>query len=464
MKQTVSTEQIEKVAVCLKQLKDDPVKFVKVFFDVEPDEWQAEALNALAHGENVAIRSGHGVGKTCLLAWIVCWFLSTRPHAKIPCTAPTNHQLHDLLWAEISLWLSKSPILKYFISWTATRVGIVGSEEKWYAVARASNKPENLAGFHAQHLLYVVDEGSGVSDKIMEAVDGALSTEGALIVMAGNPTQLSGYFYNAFHKARKLFHTIHISSEKSKRVSKDYPLMMAEKWGRDSDIYRVRVNGDFPSKEATGFIGLDVVELAIQRWYDQTEDSGVCEIGVDVARFGDDETVFVVRRGGRVELLEPHSGWSTTQTSGRAIQLIKEYNATAIKIDDTGVGGGVTDNVTENVAEQNLNCNVVPCNFGGEGDEHYANYATVMWANLKDMLKAGELLLPNDDDLTAQLTTRRYSLTSKGKIIIERKEDMKKRDLPSPDRAEAVALAFAQPIQNEIMHVGIPVILSVKTH
>lgn len=140
------------------------------------------------------------------------------------------------------------------------------------------------------------------------------------------------------------------------------------------------------------------------------------------------------------------------------------WGASAIKIDDTGVGGGVTDQVSETLADQSINCAVCPINFGGEGDEHYHNFATVMWANVRDLLKAGELALPNDDDTIAQLTTRRYFITSKGRIAIERKEDMKKRGLPSPDRAEAVALAFAQPIVKETPRVAPPLILTVRAH
>lgn len=434
--------QAQQIAAALEGYRTDSIGFVRHYFGATPDEWQAEALRAVDAGENVAIRSGHGVGKTTLLAWVAIQTTSCFPFTRVPCTAPTQHQLSDLLWAEIALWLNGSP-LKHLLKWTATRLSAVGYEDSWFAVARASNKPENLAGFHAKKLRYIVDEGSGVANNIMEVVDGACTTADAQIIMAGNPTQRAGYFYDAFHKSRSQWHNIHISSEDSPRVSREYCETMAAKWGRDTDVYRVRVLGDFPLAEATGFISLDLVEAAVTRWHDGGYDDGPCEIGLDVARYGDDETCFAVRKGGRVLLLEPHRGWSTTQTSGRAIQLIREYNADSIKVDDTGVGGGVVDMLVDSAPAE---CEVVPCNFGGAGNDDYDNASTIWHANLKDLLLAGQLALPDDDDLVAQLTTRRYGLTTKGKIIIESKKDMKRppRNLPSPDRAEAVALAFAQ--------------------
>jgi hypothetical protein len=413
-------------------------------FRAEPDPWQAESLNALARGENASTRSGHGVGKTAALAWTVLWFLATRPYCKIPCTAPTQHQLHDLLWAEISLWLGRSPILSKIVNWTATRVGIVGAEETWFAVARSCAKPENLAGFHADHLLYVVDEASGVPDEIMATVDGALTGENSQIIMAGNPTRLSGYFYDSHHKARSLWHTIHVSSENSPRVTEKYAAEMATKWGRDSDVYRVRVLGDFPSAESNSFIPLDIVEAAAARWHDGSEQDGVRELGVDVARFGDDKTVFALRCGSRVEKLVGYHGLPTTETAGIAWRMAIDNRVTAIKVDDTGVGGGVTDILQDNSSQMLSDIAIIPCNFGGEGDEYYHNSSGVWWGALKDMLLRGELEIPDNEDLIAQLSTRHYSMTVKGKIALERKEDMKKRGLPSPDEADAVALAFAQ--------------------
>jgi len=239
---------------------------------------------------------------------------------------------------------------------------------------------------------------------------------------------------------------------------------MAAKWGEDSDIYRVRVLGDFPRAQSDSFIGLDLVEAAVRRGLDGGYDDGVVEIGLDVARFGDDETVFAIRRGGRVLPIESVRGWDTMKTAGRAVQLIREYAPRRIKIDDTGVGGGVVDRLNELVAEGIIhNCDICPMNFGGTGDDDYHNAVSLWHGLLKDLLKAGECVLPDDEDLIAQLTTRKYGLNSKGRIVLEDKATMKKRGLPSPDRAEAVALAFAAPQTVEQKRIAMPLIAAVKT-
>ena len=434
---TIDPAQITKAGELLRSVADDPVRFFRAILGIDPDPWQCEALEALARGENVSIRSGHGVGKTTLLAGIVLWFLTTRPNCRIPCTAPSQHQLSDLLWADISKWLRASP-LKDLVNWTATRVGIRDSEESWYASARSCAKPDNLAGFHETFLLYVVDEAPGVPDSIFQVIDGASTTEHAQIIMAGNPTQRSGYFHDSHTKHRKLWHTIRVSSEDSVRVSDDYPAQMAAKWGKDSDIYRVRVLGEFPLAESNSFIRLDLVERAVAAWHDAQPD-GVDELGIDVARYGDDETCFCIRKGGYSLPLESHRGWSLTQTTGRAVQLIREHRIKAVKVDDSGLGGGVTDGLIE----ANTGAAIVPMNFGGPGNEDYDDYGTRMWAKARDMLQKDELALPDDSDLIGQLTTRRYVITSKGKCRLESKADMKKRGLPSPDKADAFVLALA---------------------
>jgi len=430
------------IAKILNSYTRNRIGFVQHFFKINPDPWQAEALSALDAGENVAIRSGHGVGKTAFLAWVTIHGVVCNAYAKLPCTAPTQHQLRDLLWAEIAYWLNRS-LLRDFLTWTATSLSVKGFEESWFAVARSSRKPENLAGFHAPKLIYVVDEASGVADNIFEVVDGAQTTKNSQICMAGNPTQRAGYFYNAFHKNRKSWHCIHVNSETSPRVTKEYCEQMAAKWGKDTDIYRVRVLGEFPEAENDTFISLPLVEAAILRFQQNMERelSGPIELGVDVARYGDDETVFCLRQGIRAIHLEAHRGWSTTTTSGRAIQLINQYNAEACRVDDTGVGGGVTDNLRED-CDLIKDCQTIPSNFGGPGDKHYANATGVMWGNIRDLMQIGELEIPDDDDLAGELTTRRYRLNSKGLIVLEPKEDMKKRGLPSPGKADALSMAF----------------------
>ena len=176
----------------------------------------------LAANPMTAVRSGHGIGKSAVQAWAIIWFICTRPYPKIPCTAPTQHQLYDILWAEVSKWLRSNPALQREIIWTQERVYMAGAKEEWFAVARTSNTPDALQGFHSESLLFIIDEASGVDDKVFEPVLGALSTEGARLLMCGNPTQLQGFFYDAFHKNRAEYHTIHVDDRNSPRVSQEY--------------------------------------------------------------------------------------------------------------------------------------------------------------------------------------------------------------------------------------------------
>ena len=433
---------------------DDPVAFVQDVLQADPDEWQCETLGALATKPKVSVRSGQGVGKTALEAWSVIWFLCCRPNPKVICTAPTRQQLHDVLWAEIAKWL-EGTLVKNFLKWTKTKVYMIGSEERWFATARTATKPENMQGFHEDYMLFVVDEASGVADNIMEAILGTLSGAENKLLMCGNPTRTSGVFYDSHHRDRMDYHTLKVSSYDSKRTNKDNIASLLRKYGEDSDVARVRIFGDFPKAEPDAFISLFEVEKAVKRKVYVDDDgnldipySAVLSIGVDVSRFGSDETVIYSRIGKKVLGFESFRGQDLMRTTGEAIriarELMRKYSKLhcTINVDDTGVGGGVTDRLNEVVYEEGYNMTINACNNGGSSSsDAYENWGAESWATLKELLE--DIEIPDDDELVAQLTSRKYELTSKGKIKLERKEDMKKRGLPSPDRADGLVLAFA---------------------
>jgi hypothetical protein len=189
----VPVETLERLInpATIADFKEDPLLFVKSIFRVSPTSQQEEVLRKFRDSPAVAIKSGHGVGKTAMEAWLILWFLFLNPMARIPCTAPTQAQLHDILWPEINLWLNRS-ILQRYISWSKSRVSIIGQDETWFAVARTSNKPANLQGFHGQALMYVVEEASGVPQEIMEVIEGAMTNVGARLLMAGNRRRSPG--------------------------------------------------------------------------------------------------------------------------------------------------------------------------------------------------------------------------------------------------------------------------------
>ncbi|HCL4603267.1 TPA: phage terminase large subunit [Clostridium botulinum] len=436
---------------------DNPVAFAEDMLDFHPDEWQSKVMMDIANGSKVSVRSGQGVGKTGLEASIIIWFLCCRPFPKVVAIAPTMQQLYDVLWAEVAKWLNKSKV-KDFLKWTKTKIYMIGEEERWFATAKTATKPENMQGFHEDYMLFIVDEASGVSDPIMEAILGTLSGAENKLLMCGNPNKTSGVFYDSHNRDRSHYKTHKVSSLDSPRTSKENIEMLKDKYHEDSDVYRVRVLGEFPKGELDTFIALEYAELAAQ--YELEAIDFILHFGVDVARYGDDETIIAPRIGDKVFKLNSYSKQSTMVTVGYIIKTFKEYfskypflKRCKVKIDDTGVGGGVTDRLEEIVKEENLPIDVIPVNNGGESyDLYYANLGTCIWGEVRDILEENfsahmrnekpKIQLPRDEKLISQLTTRKYKITSKGKLIIESKKDMKKRGLTSPDRADAVALTF----------------------
>ena len=283
--------------------KDNPLIFVRDVLGATPEPWQAEALEAIGRHDRVSIRSGHGVGKTSLHAWLVLWFLLTRKNCKVPVAANSQDQLRDTIWPEIAKWHRQLPeALKAMIDVQAERVVVVQDPEGAFAVRRTASKdnPEALQGFHAEHLLFLIDEASGIPDVVFEVGMGALSTPGAKVVMAGNPTRSSGFFYDTHHSLRHRWHTMHVSCLDVPRAQGHIEDIRA-KYGDNSNAWRVRVLGEFPTADDETVIPLDLVLSAVGR---NVSSQSYCPVwGVDVARFGDDRTAIAKRQANH--LLEP---------------------------------------------------------------------------------------------------------------------------------------------------------------
>lgn len=440
---------------------DHPVEFVEDIIGAKPDPEQAKILRSVAKNPMTSVRSGHGVGKSTVEAWVVIWFLATRPFPKIPCTAPTQHQLFDILWAEVSKWLRNNKALANELVWTKEKVYMRGYPEEWFAVARTASKPDALQGFHADDVLYIIDEASGVDDDIFEPVLGALSTPGARLLMCGNPTQLSGFFYDSHNKNRASYATFHIDGRNSSRVSQDFVQTIINMYGEDSDVFRVRVAGDFPLQEDDIFIPLSLVENSIMTEFSPRKTPDLVHIGCDVARFGDDKTVIGYKVDEQATFYKKRQGQDTMKTADDIIacgeMLMKKYNLRdqiPVKVDDGGVGGGVVDRLRQikrNQPERFWWLDVIPVKFGQRiQHKYYYDSTTYMMSIVKKLLstydeddgtrKPCELVLPDDNDLVAQLSTRRYTMTETSKLRIESKKDFKKRSQVSPDEADCLLL------------------------
>ena len=437
----------------------DPVAFARDVCKFNPDANQAAVMMDVADASRVTVRSGQGVGKTALEAVIALWFMTTRPFARVVATAPTRQQLHDVLWSEIEKWRSKSPLLSTILKWTKTYVYMVGFEKRWFAVARTATKPENMQGFHEDNMLFIVDEASGVAEPIMEAILGTLSGPGNKLLMCGNPTQTSGTFYDSHTTDRALYRTHKISSRDCARTNKDNIAAMERKYGKDSNFIRVRVDGEFPLQDDDVFIPMSMLDRSIHSDWTLTKPVKI-DIAVDVARFGDDKTVIAYKVNEKVTIYDKVNGRDLMATADKIVQLgielVRTYKykgVILISIDDTGVGGGVTDRLRQ-IKERSPSrfawMQVVPIIFGQRvRHPYYHDSTTYMYACMKEMLsgvdadgkqKPVELVLPDDGDLIAQLSSRRYAMTEASKVKVESKDEYKKRFGTSPDEADCVIM------------------------
>jgi len=423
--------------------RSSPVKFVEDMFNVRPSKQQSLMLSATGKpGARVAVKSGHGTGKSTVLAWLTLWSIVCFSDVKIPCTAPTAHQLHDILLAEISKWRDRmvSP-WKDIITVSKDRVTIEGAPG--FAAMRTGRKenPEALQGFHADTLTFLIDEASGIDEKVYEVARGTLSTPSARIVMASNPTRSTGYFYNAFHRSRDNWDLFTFSCLDSPFVAPEYIKEMRDEYGEDSDIFRVRVLGEFPKGGDLQFIPTSMAESAVKRYYDEKAyDFAPLLLGVDVAYFGGDRSVIYLRQGLHCRRLFAVQGVEPAVLAGHVARLWDDHRADAVLVDVTGVGAGVVSNLRLQGRHP------IAVSFSGSsGTEGYHNKRAECWGLMKEWLRDGGWI-PDDTRLKDDLCGPEYSYTMGGKLILERKEDMKKRGIASPDDGDALALTFAEPV------------------
>ncbi len=446
--------------------KDDPYGFVMWSFpwstpgtylekETGPDIWQTKFLNLLreellkrkdgniTRAIQMAVSSGHGVGKTCLVAWIILWFMSTRTPIKAVVTANTKMQLTDKTWMELSKW-HQLVINKHWFEWTATKFRAVEHPTTHFMTAAPWSKynTEAFAGTHADNVLMIFDEASAIDDKIWEVASGAMSTTGSIWLCFGNPTRNVGRFRACWTKFRKRWVTFKVDSRTAKKAEKQQIADYIEDYGEDSDFVRVRVKGEFPRASSMQFIALDWVEEARKRKldYDYYKDSPIV-IGVDVARFGDDRTVIVIRQGLRILEIREYRELDTMTTVSLVQDAEDEYGADAVFIDETGPGNGVIDRGRQLKRRW---FSVVAGSASSK--KKYFNKRAEMWGNMRDWLKTADLsgLEQREYDyLATDLTSIEYGFSAADKTQLERKEHMKARDLDSPDFGDALAQTFA---------------------
>lgn len=429
-----------------------------------PREWQADVMEDIReHLENpetrheplrIAVASGHGIGKSALISMLCKWALDTCDDTRIVLTANTEKQLLTKTMPEIAKWNRLAITADWFKATATALISTVGGHElSWRldAVPWSEHNTEAFAGLHnkLKRIVVVLDEASKIAAKVWEVILGALTDEQTEIIFIafGNPTQNTGAFRECFGKHRHLWKTRQIDSRTVEGVNKAYLDELVATYGEDSDIVKVRVRGQFPSASSMQFIPSLSVEMARSRVVD-TDEYDPMVIGVDVARFGDDRSTIYFRKGRDAKSIAPIKlhGVDTMQLASKVAEMQRLHSAVMVCVDEGGIGAGVVDRLKQ------MGLPVVGVQFGskplgavrlGEG-VRVANRRAEMWAIMREWLNGGAI--PNDQELSDDLTGIEYSFNARDEILLEKKEHMKDRGLASPDDGDGLALTFAVPV------------------
>lgn len=442
-----------------------------------PRAWQREFLTELGdrlragigkkhNVVQMAVASGHGPGKSALVAWVVDWAMKTHEDTRGVVTAGKKDQLVNKTWPELVKWQRMS-IASFMVKLNATSIHSAeeGRIRTWRIDAEAWSK-ENTEAFQGLHnarkrIICIYDEASAVIDGIWEVTEGALTDEYTQIIWLafGNPTKNTGRFRECFGKFKHRWWTRNIDTRKVEGINKEKIAEWQADYGEDSDWFRVRVRGEFPGASDMQFISNTIVEEARRRPA-MSHLNDTVAVGVDVARFGNNKTCLTVRKGRDARTVPRRSfrGLDTNQVALKVMELVNDLTAMnmtpdAIFIDEGGVGGGVVDNC------RRLGLDVIGVQFGGKADragtlnevgapgEKYKNKRAEMWGAMRQWLRGGAI--EDDGDLAADLVGPEYGLNGNDEIVLESKDDMVARGLASPDDGDALALTFAYPVHKK---------------
>lgn len=420
-----------------------------------PRKWQAEILGYLRdHISNpatryapckVAVSSGHGIGKSAFMGMVCTWAMSVCEDCKGVVTAGTGTQLATKTVPEIGKWFK----LSYNNEWFDVRATSIRSLEKKHElswridfVTWSERNTDAFAGLHnkLKLILLIYDEASAIANPVWEVSEGALTDEETIIIWLafGNPTKNTGRFRECFGKFKHRWKTYQIDSRSVEGTNKEQIQKWIEDYGEDSDFVRVRVRGEFPRAGSSQFIGGDLVAAA--RKYRAAPVVGLPKIlSVDVARFGDDQTVIGYRQGRKAVIRGKYRGMDTAQTAERVMEFIRKEKPDATVIDGDGLGAGVVDHLRFHGYKDRL------FEFHGGhtpfDSQMYFNKRAEVWGLMRAWLSNGAEI-PDDPELESDLTSPEYGFSDKQQIQLERKEDMKKRGLASPDCGDMLAMTF----------------------
>jgi hypothetical protein len=429
-----------------------------------PRKWQADILRTIgSHLQNpntrfkplrIAVASGHGIGKSALVSFLVKWGLGTCPDARATLTANTFAQLNSKTSPELAKWFRLAiDSDRWNVKSTSITAKDPAREKTWRAdlIPWDASNAEAFSGLHnvGKLILLVFDEASGIADPIWDTAQGALSDEGTIIiwVVFGNPTLPTGRFAECFGSKSSHWIRRQIDSRTVEGTNKEEIARWAQERGEDSDFFRVRVRGEFPVQGNAQFISTATVEKARRARYD-TDDHLPKIISVDVSRFGEDETVIGMRQGRVFRILETFHEKSTDFTAERVIHWIEREKPAATVIDETGLGAGVVDFVRSRGYDDQNGYLLHGFNGGASPIDQnaYYNKRAEVWGLAKEWLEAGASI-PDDPELAADLCSITFDYAKgavkHGAILLESKDEMKRRGLRSPDRGDTLAMSFA---------------------
>lgn len=472
------TRNVEaELAEDISQFYADPLGFVKFAYPwgepgsslrdaTGPDVWQAELLQDIGREVRerkfdgikavkpirIAVSSGHGIGKSTIAAWIVNWILSTRPNCQGTVTANTFPQLQTKTWAQIQRW-SKLCITGHWFLVTGDRIYHRDAKESWFCSAQTCRE-ENSEAFAGQHAasstsFYLFDEGSAVPDKIFEVAEGGMTDGEPMMFVFGNPTRNTGVFHKAtFGTERHRWNHRSIDSRNVAMTNKEQIAEWIGHYGEDSDFVRVRVMGIPPHASELQFIPQDLVWGAQTREATPLKDDPLIA-GVDVSGGGSAWNVVRFRRGVDARSIPPIR-IPGEHGRDREVMIAKLSEVLSVQDPERRVDMMFVDSAFGAPIVERLHVlgykNVVEVNFGGKSpDFHQANLRAYMWNSLKDWLKRG-CIDKRDEKLEIDLTGPGYHISKSNQLVIESKQEMQKRNVPSPDDGDALALTFAQPV------------------
>ncbi len=439
----------------------NPMRFARRVLGAQLYPKQQELLSAVARHPRVSVTGANGTGKDFAAAAAAWWWLVNFHRSIVVVMAPTFRQVNDIVFAEIRAAYGRKQVANPwgFKVYRRPRIVDLYEPEYHYAVGFTANESvggygmtlgRGVLGYHSPHQLVIVSEAHGVAQSHIEALRRLNPT---CVLMTGNPFSSSGEFYESHHARRELYYTIQLSAFDTPNllpgapdrgwpqfpgmVTKNDVERRREEWGEDSPLFLAGVQGRFPDRLDDTIVPLWMVERAVER---TVGPEGRVVVACDVARFGRDKTVAVLRQGGRARVLWKEQGRDTMHLVGRLGAYLNRNSVDVLVVDDTGVGGGVVDRLRELGTGATK---LVAFNGGSRArnTEMYANAISEAWMEMRDWFLAGAADIEEDRELIGQLSSRGYGYQSDRRIIIESKTKMEH----SPDEADALAMSFAAP-------------------